>query len=413
MIKKCIEQAEEQLKPLYKEIEEIAYFNQNKVLKAFQKNNIALRHFSGTSGYGYGDEGRDKLNTLYADIFKAESAIVSPHIVSGTHALTIALFGLLKTGDKLLSITGMPYDTLQEVIQGENNGSLRDYQIDFEKIELVEGKFDYHSIEKALQDKKIQVVFIQRSRGYNWRDSLSQKDIQECTRYIRKLGYTGCILVDNCYGEFVEETEPTENGADLAVGSCIKNIGGGLAETGGYIVGKSRYVDKVASRFTAPSIGGEVGSYIAGYRLFYQGLFLAPHTVMQAIKGSLLIGACMQNLGYTTSPSIDKLPYDITRAIAFHTEEELVAFIQAVGEASPIDSFLKLEAWDMPGYENKVIMAAGSFVQGASIELSADAPIRKPYIAYFQGGLTYEHCKCATHQILQKLSNSIKKENRV
>lgn len=403
MINRYIEQAEEQLQLLYREIEEIAYFNQNKVLEAFQKNHIALRHFSGSSGYGYGDEGREKLNMLYASVFKAESAIVSPHIVSGTHALTIALFGLLKTGDKLLSITGMPYDTLQEVIQGNNNGSLKDYHIDFEKVELIDGKFDYANIRKALQDKKIQVIFIQRSRGYTWRDSLSQQEIKECIQYMRKLGFRGCILVDNCYGEFVEQTEPIENGADLAVGSCIKNIGGGLAESGGYIVGKRQYIDKVACRLTAPSIAGEVGSYIAGYRLFYQGLFLAPHIVMQTIKGSLLIGTCMQNLGYTTSPSVNKLPYDITRAIAFHTEEELIAFIQTVGEASPIDSFLKLEPWDMPGYDSKVIMAAGSFVQGASIELSADAPIRKPYIAYFQGGLTYEHCKCATHQILQKL----------
>lgn len=403
-ITKIITQAEESLQPLFKEMEEIAYFNQQKVLKAFQKNKIALRHFVGTTGYGYDDEGRDKLNALYADIFNAESAIVSPHIVSGTHALAIALFGLLKPNEKLLSITGMPYDTLTEVICGENNGSLKDYHIAFEKVELTEqGKLNYPKIERALQDKSIKVVFLQRSRGYNWRDSLSQKEIKECTTFLRSKGYSGCIMVDNCYGEFVEKTEPCENGADIAVGSCIKNIGGGLAETGGYIVGKAEYVQKIAARYTAPSIALEVGSYQAGYRLFYQGVYQAPHVVLQAIKGSLLIGACMQALGYKTSPPLQALPFDITRAIAFLTEQELIDFVQAVGEVSPVDSFLKLEAWDMPGYADKVIMAAGTFVQGASIELSADAPICKPYIAYFQGGLTYEHCKYACTQILQKL----------
>lgn len=407
MINELIKKCEEKLSDQFKELERTAYVNQVKVLEAFQKNKIALRHFTATSGYGYGDEGRDTLGMLFADVFGAEAGLVSPNILSGTHALTIGLFGLLRTGDTLFSISGNPYDTLQEVIGGKNIGSLADYGIVFKKCELKNGDFDYDSIRSGLADPKVRVVFIQRSRGYEWRDALSEEKIKNACAFVRSCGFGGCIFVDNCYGEFVEETEPTQNGADICVGSLIKNAGGGIAPTGGYIVGKKEYVDKIAGRLTSPSIGAEVGSYAYGYQYFYEGIFLAPHVVCQALKGGLLIGACLKELGYQTSPAVSERPYDITRAIRFNTETELTGFIQAVQEASPVDSFVKLEAWDMPGYENRVIMAAGTFVQGASIELSADAPVKEPYIAYFQGGLTYEHCKYALTKILDKINKNV------
>ena len=400
---KLIEKCEKKLADRFAEAERIAFLNQSKVMDAFAKNKIALRHFVPSTGYGYGDEGRDTLGALFADIFAAEAALVSPNILSGTHALTVALFGVLRAGDTLFSVSGNPYDTLIDVIKGKNNGSLADYGIAFKKCELRDGCFDFEKIAEGLKDASVKVVFIQRSRGYEWRDALSEKKIAEVCAFIRKCGFSGCIFVDNCYGEFVEETEPTQNGADVAVGSLIKNAGGGIAPTGGYIVGKKEYIDKIAGRLTAPSVGAEVGSYAFGYQYFYQGVFLAPHVVSQAVKGSLLIGACLEELGYQTSPALDVAPYDITRAIRFHTKEQLIGFIQSVQEASPVDSFVQLEPWDMPGYEDQVIMAAGCFVQGASIELSADAPIKKPYIAYFQGGLTYEHCKYALVKILRKL----------
>lgn len=398
-----IEESERSLAPQFHRLEQIAYHNQKKVLQAFQNNRIALRHFAPTSGYGYGDEGRDTLGALFADIFGAEAGIVSPNILSGTHALTVGLFGLLCTGDTLFSIAGDPYDTLHEVIAGKGIGSLADYGISFKKCDLIEGEFDFDGIRAGLSDPSVKVVFIQRSRGYEWRDALSQKQIAAACAFVRECGFEGCIFVDNCYGEFVEETEPTQNGADIAVGSLIKNPGGGIAPTGGYIVGKRAFVERIACRLTAPSIGAEVGSYMYGYQSFYQGVFLAPHVVCQALKGGLLIGACLEKLGFETSPAVTRPLYDITRAIRFCTRKELIAFIQAVQEASPVDSFVQLEPWDMPGYESEVIMAAGCFVQGASIELSADAPVREPYIAYFQGGLTYEHCRYALEKILEKI----------
>ena len=394
---------EEELQEQFAERDAIAYKNQVKVAEAFRKNRIALRHFAGTSGYGYGDEGRDTLNQLFADIFGTEAALVSPNLVSGTHALTVGLFGLLRAGDILFSVSGEPYDTLQDVIAGKDIGSFADYGIRFQKCDLINGEFDFSAIRAGLADPCVKIVYIQRSRGYEWRDALSESQIAKVCSFVRECGFSGCIFVDNCYGEFVEETEPTQNGADIVVGSLIKNAGGGIVPTGGYIAGKREYVDKIAGRLTAPSIGAEVGSYAFGYQYFYEGVFLAPHVVNQALKGGLLIGACLEKLGYETSPSVTSAPYDITRAIRFHTERELIGFIQAVQEASPVDSFVTLEPWDMPGYQDKVIMAAGTFVQGASIELSADAPVKEPYIAYFQGGLTYEHCKYALRLILEKV----------
>ena len=406
-IEELIREGEAALAPVFAAADEIAYENQEKVIRAFEKNRIALRHFAPSTGYGYGDEGRDTLGSLFADIFGAEAGLVSPNLVSGTHALTVGLFGLLRTGDTLFSVSGDPYDTLLDVISGDGIGSLADYGVRFKKCELKEdGSFDYGSICAGLKDPSVKVVFLQRSRGYAWRDALSEAQIGEVCSFVRSCGFSGCIFVDNCYGEFVERTEPTQNGADIAVGSLNKNPGGGIAPTGGYIVGKKSYIDRIAGRMTAPSIGAEVGSYAYGYQQLYEGVFLAPHVVAQAVKGSLLIGRVLRELGYATSPSAEKLPYDITRAVRFHTKEELCAFIQAVQSASPVDSFVTLEPWDMPGYADQVIMAAGCFVQGASIELSADAPIRAPYTAYFQGGLTYEHCKYALKKILLSLKKS-------
>ena len=386
--------------------DEISEYNQEKVLRAFNEKGVALRHFNGTTGYGYGDDGRFTLGEVYALCFGAEDGIVSPAILSGTHALTVALFGVLRTGDSVLCVSGMPYDTIRGVIYGDNNGSLKDYGISFDCVELdKDGKFDKNAIKKEISRLKdsLKMIYIQRSRGYELRDAFTVAEIGGICDFVREQGFTGCIFVDNCYGEFVEKQEPCDVGADVCVGSLIKNPGGGLAPTGGYIVGKKEYIENIGRRLTAPSIGNEVGSYAYGYRLFYQGLFLAPHVVNQAIKGSLLIGKCMEELGYENFPKLDKTPADITRAIRFDTAKQLCDFIQSVQEASPVDSFVTLEPWDMPGYDSKVIMAAGCFVEGASIELSADAPVKEPYTAYFQGGLTYEHSKYALKKMLSKL----------
>lgn len=392
LIKSC----EEQLADKFKYLEDVALFNQEKVLNAFKTNKIALRHFVGTSGYGYGDEGRDTLNRVIADVFKTEQAICSPTIVSGTHALSLCLFGILRPGNSALCITGTPYDTLNDVIYGKNNGSLSDYGVKFDNIDLQNGQIDKQKIKEYFDKNGFpQMIYLQRSRGYEWRDALSIAQIEEAVNYVKSLGFGGCIMLDNCYGEFVEKREPTEVGVTLMAGSMIKNIGGGIAPTGGYVVGCAKYVEQVQNRLTAPSIGGEVGSYAFGYQYFFQGVFMAPHTVLQALKGSLLFGKVLNELGYETSPSEDCLPGDIIRAIKFGNENELVKFIQNIQANSPIDSHVEALPWEMPGYEDKVIMAAGCFVQGASIELSADAPIKPPYIAYMQGGLTYEHCKIA------------------
>lgn len=390
-----INDCEKQLKEKYAYLEEVALCNQEKVLDAFKKNKVALRHFVGTSGYGYGDEGKEVLCSVFADIFGAESAVCSPNIVSGTHALALCLYGILRNGDDVLSISGMPYDTLREVFCGKNNGSLEEYGVTFRYIDLKNGEFDKTAILNAITVKKPKMVYIQRSRGYEWRNALSIGQIENVVSFLRENGFDGCIMTDNCYGEFVEKKEPTDVGVNIVAGSLIKNIGGGLAPTGGYVAGDKKYVDAVLTRMTAPSISGEVGSYYSGYQYFFQGLFMAPHTVLQALKGSLLFGAVLHKLGYETSPSVNDIPRDIIRAVKFDKEEELVAFIQNIQSNSPVDSNVVLEPWDMPGYEDKVIMAAGTFVQGASIEMSADAPVKPPYIAYMQGGLTYEHCKIA------------------
>lgn len=395
--------AEKKCKAQFAVADDIALYNQEKVLKAFQTNKIALRHFGQSSGYGYGDEGRDTLNKVFAEVFGGERALVSPNMLSGTHTLTIGLFGVLRPGDEMLAVTGEPYDTLRDVIGKRGCGSLADFGVKYNFIPMKNGNIDVKKALKAISERDIKMLFIQRSRGYEWREALSVAKIGEFIATVREAGYKGCIFVDNCYGEFVEKTEPTDVGADVACGSLIKNPGGGIVPTGGYIVGKSEYIEQIEGRLTSPSIGAEVGSYAFGYQYLYQGLFLAPHVVKESVKGSLLIGRAMSELGFQTLPAAGKAPYDITRSVVLGDREKLISFIQSVQEVSPVDSFVTVLPWAMPGYNDEVIMAAGCFVQGASIELSADAPVKPPYIAYIQGGLTYEHCKIALKRILDKL----------
>lgn len=400
--KKIIAKAQEKLTQTFEEVDEVATFNQMKVLEAFQTNNVGQRHFSQTNGYGYDDIGRDTLCKLFAQIFGGEKAIVSPLIVSGTHALTLALYGILRPNNEMLAITGSPYDTLKEVIVGEDNGSLKDFGIKYNQISLNDGKFDIQEILKNINENT-KLIFIGRSRGYEWRNALSVDEIGQAISAIRAVNKNICVMVDNCYGEFIEKIEPTQVDADIIVGSLIKNPGGGIAPTGGYICGKSQYIDQIAGRLTSPSIGMEVGSYAYGYKDFYQGIFMAPHTVAQAIKGSMLVGQVYSDLGFDTMPLPKEKCGDIIRSIKFNTQEQLIDFCRAIQEASPIDSNVVPYPWDMPGYEHQVIMAAGTFVAGASIELSADSPIKEPYIAYMQGGLTYEHVKIACMYCVEKL----------
>lgn len=397
-----VDKAQEKLAKQFAETEEISTFNQLKVLNAFQQNSVGLRHLSQTNGYGYDDIGRDTLCKIFADVFKCESAIVSPLIVSGTHALTLALYGVLRPGDEMLAITGSPYDTLKEVITGEGNGSLKDFKVSYRQLDLKNGKIDLEKIKEYIKDNT-KLIFIGRSRGYEWRDALSVEEIAQAVKEIRAVKSDVCIMVDNCYGEFMDYSEPTEVGVDIMAGSLIKNPGGGLAPSGGYVLGKKKYIDLVAGRLTSPSIGMEVGSYAYGYKDFYQGLFIAPHVVANAVKGSMLLGQVFSDLGFETMPLPGQKCRDIIRSIKFDTKEQLIDFCRAIQQASPIDSNVVPFPWDMPGYEDQVIMAAGTFVAGASIELSADAPIREPYIAYMQGGLTYEHVKIACMYCVEKL----------
>lgn len=386
----------------FAEIDAAALHNQKKVLDAFRKNRVALRHFNGTSGYGYDDEGRDNLARVFADVFHTEKAIVSPLLTSGTHAITVALFGLVKSGDVILSITGNPYDTLHGVING-TNGSLADYGVKFYSVPLSDGKIDCDKVTEAIKKYCPSVIYIQRSRGYEWRDAFSTEDIFKAVQCVRSVT-DACIAVDNCYGEFVETSEPTDAGADVVIGSLIKNPGGSIAPTGGYIAGKAKYIDKIAGRLTAPTVGTEVGSYAAGYRTFYQGLFLAPHVVAQSLKTAVLFSSVLGSLGYDVKPLPDEKFYDIVCSIRFGEKQKLIDFVQAIQYVSPVDSYVTPEPWAMPGYDDEVIMAAGCFVQGASIELSCDGPVRPPYIAYLQGGITFEHGIISLEKVLENLN---------
>ncbi|EIW01176.1 aminotransferase class I/II-fold pyridoxal phosphate-dependent enzyme [Thermoanaerobacter siderophilus] len=404
-----IEKAEKDCYPVFRKIDKTVEYNQYKVIYHFQKNKLSDIHFNGTTGYGYGDIGRETIEKIYAGIFAAEDALVRPQIVSGTHAIALCLFGNLKPNEELISACGRPYDTLEEVIgiKGEGRGSLKEYGVIYKEIPLLnDGKIDIESVKKAITSKT-KMVMIQRSKGYDYRKSLKIEDIEKAISEIKKVKEDVIIFVDNCYGEFTEIKEPTEVGADIIAGSLIKNIGGGIAPTGGYVVGKKELVENASYRLYAPGIGKEVGPSLDLNRLILQGLFFAPQVVGQALKGAALLAKIMSDLGYEVTPKYDEERTDIVQAIKFKTAEELISFIQGIQMGSPVDSHVIPEPWDMPGYQDKVIMAAGGFIQGSSIELSADAPIREPYIAYVQGGLTYPQVKLA---IAIALNNIYKEE---
>ena len=393
----------------FKIYDEIREYNQLKVLKAFQEERISDNHFTNSTGYGYGDIGRDTLDLVYARIFNAEKALVRPHFVNGTHALGTALFGNLRPGDTILAVTGSPYDTLHSVIgiSGEENiGSLKEYGVNYKQVDLVDGKIN---IEKALEmikeDESIKLKHMQRSTGYGWRNAFQVKELGEAIKVIKELREDLIVFVDNCYGEFIDIIEPTDVGADLIAGSLIKNIGGGIAPTGGYIVGKEKYVEQASYRLTVPGIGAECGCTFGVMKDFYQGLFLAPHVAIEALKGAIFCARIMELAGFEVLPKYNDKRSDIIQAIKFNDKEKLIKFCKGVQYASPIDSFVECEPWAMPGYSDEVIMAAGAFIQGSSIELSADAPIREPYIAYLQGGLTFDHAKIG---VLIALNNIFK-----
>ena len=388
----------------FRHIDQVAEFNQAKVIAAMQKNRVNATHFNLSTGYGYDDEGRDNLERVYADCFGAEAALVRPQITCGTHALALALGANLLPGDELLSPVGGPYDTLEEVIGIRPSPcSLKEYGVSYRQVDLLpDGGFDYDGIRAAINEKT-RLVTIQRSKGYATRPSYSVEEIGKLIAFCKECKPDVLYMVDNCYGEFVCEKEPSHYGADVCVGSLIKNPGGGLAPTGGYIVGTQEAVERIAYRLTAPGIGLEVGSYAASYQPFYQGLFMAPHTVAQAIKTACLAARVFEILGMTTTPAADEPRADIIQAIQMRTPERLVAFCQGIQMASPIDSMALPEPWDMPGYNDQVVMAAGTFVAGASIELSADAPMREPYTAYMQGGLTYTHGRIALQMALNRM----------
>ena len=381
----------DELAPSFRRIEQISEENTLKVLTAMRECKVSDIHFNTSSGYAYDDIGRSKLEELYAKVFAAESALVRTQFVSGTHALATVLFGILRPGDKLVSLTGMPYDTMQTVIgyTASSSGSLKEYGILYDELPLNEGRVDVERIADVL-DERTKMVLIQRSRGYSRRPTLLIEDIREICHQVHRLRPDCICFVDNCYGEFVESLEPTQAGADIMAGSLIKNPGGGLAPTGGYIVGREDLVELASYRLTAPGMGAELGASLVNNRLFFQGLFLAPHVVSQALKGALFAAGIFENLGYTTYPRISDERGDIIQAIELGTAEKLVAFCGGVQKYSPVDSFVKPEPWDMPGYTDQIIMAAGTFVQGASIEFSADGPLRSPYNVYLQGGLTFE-----------------------
>lgn len=376
-------------------IERIAERNQWKVIQAFQKHHVSEFHFAGSTGYGYHDRGREVLDQVYAQLFGAETGLVRPHFVSGTHTIGTALFAVLRPGDELLSITGTPYDTLHKVIGKEKDGtgSLRDWGVSYREAPLTqEGDVNWDLV-RAQVTERTKVIGIQRSRGYSWRASFTVEQIGEMVKRVKAMKPDVIVFVDNCYGEFTELQEPTELGVDLMAGSLIKNPGGGIVETGGYIVGKRALVEAAASRLTVPGIGGEVGAMLGTTRSLYQGLFLAPSIVGQAIRGSVFAAALFEELGFETSPHWATPRTDLIQAMRFHQADHLMAFVQGIQQASAVDAHVVPEPWDMPGYDHPIIMAAGTFIQGGSLELSADAPIREPYTAYMQGGLTYAHAK--------------------
>lgn len=405
-----VSEAEKLASESFADIDKTAFINQAKVMKAFADNMIGEAHFVTTSGYGYDDVGREAIDKVYADVFGTEDALVRHNIISGTHALSTALFSVLRPGDTLVAATGKPYDTLEEVIgiRGERgNGSLADFGVNYKEVALLDGKkVDFDGIRAAIDDS-VKAVIIQRSKGYEWRETFSVADINKIIDFVHSINENIVCIVDNCYGEFVETKEP--NG-DLIVGSLIKNPGGGLAQTGGYIAGRKKYVELASYRLTSVGIGKECGATLGQNKSFLQGFFMAPHTVAQALKSACLCSAVFERLGFDVCPRCGEARGDIITSVKFGKKELVIAFCQGIQKGAPIDSFVTPEPWDMPGYADQVIMAAGAFVQGASIELSADAPIKEPYVAYMQGALTYESAKIGIMTALEKVCGAMEAE---
>ncbi|EDS72724.1 methionine gamma-lyase family protein [Anaerofustis stercorihominis] len=402
-----VKEAEKRIKYKFEEIDDICEYNIYKVLNAMQNHRLSLRHFNESTGYAYDDEGREITEKIYAQVFGGEAALVRPQIVSGTHAISLMLYGVLRPGDTLLSITGDPYDTIRSTIgindNGENLGSLKDYNVNYDKVDLKDGgEIDFDEVEKKLNDN-VKAVFIQRSSGYTDAKALSIRKIEEACKFVKGIKKDVLVLVDNCYGEFLEKKEPIEVGADLIAGSLIKNPGGGLVSVGGYIIGSSENIKKVASRLTAPGIALEVGANLGVIRSYLQGLFMASKVTSGAIKGAILAASVFESIGYRVFPGVDDERSDIIQAVVLGSREKVCAYCEGIQEAAPVDSYVTPEPWDMPGYDDQVIMAAGNFIEGSSIELSADAPMKEPYIVYQQGGLTYEHSKIGTIKALDKI----------
>jgi cystathionine beta-lyase family protein involved in aluminum resistance len=396
-LQQIVKDIEQQIASVHKGIDERIETNQFRVLRSYQKHRVSDSHFMPSTGYGYDDIGRDTLELIYADVFGAEAGLVRPQIISGTHAISIALFGILRPGDELLYITGKPYDTLEEIvgIRGNGVGSLKEFGISYDSVELTEeGTINWDLVAGKIKPNT-KMIGIQRSKGYATRPSFTISEIKEMISFVKEIKEDVVVFVDNCYGEFVEELEPCHIGADLMAGSLIKNPGGGIAKTGGYIVGKKQYVEACSYRMTSPGIGAEAGASLYSLQEMYQGFFLAPHVVGQALKGAVFTAALLEKLGMNSSPKWDSFRTDLIQSVQFDDKDKMIAFCQAIQFASPINSHVTAYPAYMPGYEDDVIMAAGTFIQGASIELTADGPIRPPYVAYVQGGLTYSHVKMA------------------
>lgn len=394
------------MKDVFNNLEEICLFNSEKVLKAFHNNKVSETHFSGTTGYGYNDSGRDLIENIYSEIFKSEDSLVRSQFISGTHALTTTLFGILRPGDTLLSITGKPYDTLDEVIGiRKNNSSLKAFNINYEQIELLNNDFDYEKIEKALKNGNIKMIEIQRSRGYSIRKSISINQIEKICKFIKSISKETIIMVDNCYCEFVSKKEPIEVGADIVVGSLIKNLGAGITPNGAYVCGKKHLIELVAERLNSPGIGKEAGPTLGMNKLILQGLYFAPSVVCSALKTAVLASKMLEEKGYKVEPRYNDERTDIVQTITFNNKEKLIKFCKRIQQNSAIDSYVLPEPDDMPGYEDKIIMASGSFTQGSSIELSCDGPIREPYVAFMQGSLTFEYGKIAVENAIKDLED--------
>ena len=395
---------EKDLDPIFKEVEEIEEYNSLKVLSAFQKYNLSEMHFNGTTGYGYGDIGRDTIESIFADIFKAEDSLVRTQFISGTHAISTLLFGILRPNDTLISISGKPYDTLDEVIGiVENKSSLQSYGVKYEQIELVNDDFDYKAIEERVKKGNIKLIEIQRSRGYSTRKTIDLEKVEKVIKLIKDIDKNVIIMIDNCYCEFVTKKEPIEVGADVVVGSLIKNLGGGIAPNGGYIAGRKDIVELAAERLTAPGLGKEVGPSLGINKQILQGLFFAPQVVARSLKTAIFASRMLEELGYNVEPKFNDKRADIVQTIEFNDREKLIKFCQGIQAASPVDSNSVPMPWDMPGYTDQVIMAAGAFTQGSSIELSCDGPIRPPYTAFLQGGLTYGYGKLGILKAISRL----------